>query len=164
MFSSIKNIFNKDKAEIQLRKEYLGISFRRRDKIDYPLTNAPENCYGYINDVSLCTFELMSIHENILSIDHFALNSRQIGKKYGELCLRAFAALVNEQNPKIEVIHFSLYRSTSLVKNSEEKLLKLKNARVRLLESISAEEIQVNHPNNYCYDVTGKWHKSKWLL
>lgn len=122
------------------------------------------DCYGYIDGVNVCTFETMHIEGNLLHINHFALVTDLIGTNFGETCLRAFAALVETQQPSINCISFSLHRSTSETKKSEQILLKLANARIRLLENLGAINIELKKPNNECYDVTGKWYKNRWKL
>jgi len=153
-------IFEKLFYKSQAEKEY--IFFASRGMKPYIFTKYPADCYGYINGVHVCTFENMHIEADFLHIEHFALRIDQVGKKLGERYLRDFAALVELQQPHIDCISFSLYRSSSETKNCQRKLLKLANARKRLLKTLGARDVEQKKPNNECYNVTGKWYKNEW--
>mgnify|MGYP003150530414 FL=1 len=129
----------------------------------YQLNLHSEDCYGYLDQKHVCTFETMHIQRNSLHIEHFAIVTDVIGHKLGQQILRAFARLVDEQNPSLGYMSFSLHRSTSATKRSQESLLKLAEARKQLLEEIGAVDIEINRPNSECYDVTAKWYKAMWL-
>lgn len=146
------------------RTDFKGVNFKSIGEARYSLATMPADCYGYIDGVYACTFETMHIKGDLLHIEHFALGTDLIGKNLGEKCLRAFAALVETQQPSIKCISFSLHRSTSKTKDSEQMLLKLAEARKKLLVNIGAVDIEQKKPNNKCYDVTGKWYKPQWKL
>ena len=140
-----------------------GIYFQSFGETPYHLSNGTPDCYGYLGGEHVCTFETLSIRGNSFHIEHFAVETDVIGNKVGEKSLRAFAKLISSQNPSLEYISFSLHRSTSATKNSEQSLIKLAEARQALLEKIGAVEIEVSNPNSECYDVTARWYKDMWL-
>ena len=114
-------------------------------------------CYGYENGMSVCTFESMSLNAGKLHIEHFAVSKTMIGKNYGEICLRDFAAMVQAQMPIISEITFDLGRSLT-----GSDIAQLAKARESLLKRIGAINICIRQSNASCKVVSAAWQKSAW--
>lgn len=120
----------------------------------YKLVNFPPDCYVKEATRSIATFELMTLRDRDLHIDHFALDGTLKGIGLGETVLRGFARLVAEQAPQIDRIRFDLYRHTE-----ESDIHKLSVARFKLLQKIGAHDVRTYQPNEHCICVSGTWER-----
>jgi predicted GNAT family acetyltransferase len=120
------------------------------------LPDAPD-CYVKQGNVSVGYLQTMMLQSNQLHIDHFAVDSSQIGNGIAEQLLRGFAAIVKEQSPSTTSISFDLGRATS-----SSDIFKLAKARTSLFHRIGASDIQQRQPNKDCIVVSAVWSRNNW--
>lgn len=97
--------------------EFDGIDFRTYSDESEPfdLTNTEQfntTCKGYTpgSKKQRCTFEELEYSKSKVTVNHFALHDDWIGNGKGEVCVRAFAKMIEAQKPTIETIEFALYK------------------------------------------------------